>query len=238
MFDRFLPFNRPPNNSLERTRGARSSVWEIVLRAAELEAVKTKHAEGVQEMMAPEDKKDKHFPVFALDNPFRRLFSNPRKYCPYVRQNQTVADLGCGPGYFAFALAESVGLRGKVYAVDSDERAIRAVEKKAAKRGGHNVEAHAASAANIDFIHDQSVDFVLADGLLCSMAPQDHESAVGEIKRILKPDGKAFLKTARGSMSYVDDAEWEAILGEYQVEERNQASLFKDRWALVSKRHG
>ena len=180
-------------------------------------------------------KKDKHFPIFALDSPLRRLFSNPSKYCAYVSRDQTVADLGCGPGFFTFALAESVGPGGKVYAVDSDERAIRAVERKAARRGCHNIEARATSAANLSFIHDQSVDFVLADGLLCSMAPQDHQAAVSEIKRILKPGGKAYLMTARGSMSYVDDAEWEAILAGYQVEERNRASLFDDRWALVSR---
>ena len=196
-----------------------------------------KHAVGVHEMAANEVKTDKHFPIFALDNPFRRLFSNPRKYCSYVGRDQTVADLGCGPGYFALALADTVGPRGRVYAVDSDQAAIRAVERKAAKCGCQNVEAHAASAANLSFIRDRSVDFVLADGLLCSMAPQDHQSAVGEIKRILKPSGKAFLQTARGSMSYVDDAEWEAILEGYQVQGRNHASRFEDRWALVSKKH-
>ena len=188
-------------------------------------------------MCATKAKRDKHFPSFALDMPVRRLFSNPHKYCAYVRRDQTVADLGSGPGFFALPLAESVGPGGKVYAVDSNPRAIRALERKVAKRGYHNVEAHATSAANLSFIQDQSVDFVLAAGLLCSMAPQDHQSAVSEIKRILKPSGKAFLMTARGFISYVDDTEWEAILGRYDVEERNRPGLFEDRWALVSKKH-
>jgi len=187
-------------------------------------------------MAAQEDKRDKHFPIFALDNPVRRLFDNPRKYCSYVSCDEIAADLGCGPGYYALALAKAVGPGGKVYAVDSDEAAIRAVEQKAAKRGCQNIEAHAVSAASLSFIPDQTVDFVLADGLLCSMAPQDHQTAVGEIKRILKPSGKAFLKAAKGSMSYVDDAEWEAILDGYHVEGRNHASRFEDRWALVTKK--
>lgn len=178
-------------------------------------------------------KKDKHFPSFALDNPFRRMFSDPGKYCVYARQGQTVADLGCGPGYFTLALAETVGPEGKVYAVDSDEKAIRAIQRKAARRGYNHIEARTTSAARLDFIQDGAVDFVLADGLLCSMAPQDHEAAASEIRRILKPGGKAFIKTTRGSMSYVDDAEWETILEGYQVEERNHPSRFEDRWALV-----
>ncbi|UCG93304.1 MAG: class I SAM-dependent methyltransferase [candidate division WOR-3 bacterium] len=188
--------------------------------------------------MAPsEDKRDKHFPVFALDNPLRRLFGSPRKYCSYVKQEQIVADLGCGPGFYTFALAKSVGPQGRIYAVDSDEKAIRTVKRKAAKRQCDNVEAHASSAADLSFIEDDSVDFVLADGLLCSVAPQDHESAVREIKRILKPDGKAFLSVAKGRMSYVDKAEWEGILEGFKVELRNYESFFEDRWALVSKKH-
>ena len=122
-------------------------------------------------MAADDAKKDKHFPLFAHDNPLRTLFDNPRKYCSRVAQDQVVADLGCGPGFYALALAESVGPEGRVYAVDSDENAIRAVQEKAARRGYRNIEAHASSAADLGFIEDESVDFILANGLLCSMAP-------------------------------------------------------------------
>ena len=189
-------------------------------------------------MAASRAKRDKHFPLFAHDNPLRRLFNSPRKYCPYVvHQDQIVADLGCGPGYYALALAERVGAQGRLYAVDSDDRAIRTVERKAAQRGYDNIEAHASSAADLSFIEDESVDFVLADGLLCSMAPQDHPAAINEIERILKSNGKPFLKAARGFMSYVDKAEWEDILEGFTVERRNHESFAEDRWALVSKKH-
>jgi ubiquinone/menaquinone biosynthesis C-methylase UbiE len=144
-----------------------------------------------------EEKKDKHFPLFMHDTLFRRLFSNPNKYCTYITQSQMVADLGCGPGYYTLALAECVGPEGRVYAVDSDEKAIRALEKKANKRGYHNIEAHASSASDLSFIKDESVDFVLANGLLCSMAPQHHESAVNEMRRIFKPGGRAYLRAPK-----------------------------------------
>ncbi len=188
-------------------------------------------------MTATDAKQDRHFPTVALDNPLRRLFGNPRKYCSYVKPGQTVADLGCGPGFHVFALAERVGPTGRVYAVDSDPKAIRAVERKAAKRGASNVEAHLVSVADLSFIEDASVDFVLADGLLCSMAPHDHEAALHEIERVLKPDGKAFLQVSKGSMSYVDRAEWEAILEGFAVERRNAEAFFEDRWAVVSRHH-
>jgi ubiquinone/menaquinone biosynthesis C-methylase UbiE len=76
------------------------------------------------------------------------------------------ADLGCGPGYYTLPLAEVVGPEGKIYTVDLNEKAIRALEKKANKLGIHNIEAHATTAADLSFIKDKSVDFILANGLL------------------------------------------------------------------------
>jgi ubiquinone/menaquinone biosynthesis C-methylase UbiE len=184
---------------------------------------------------ASEEKRDKHFPLFVHDNVFRRLFDNPRSFCSYVAKGQIVADLGCGPGFYTLGLAECVGPEGRVYAVDSDEKAIRAIEEKANKRGYHNIEAHVSSASDLSFIKDGSVDFVLANGLLCSMAPQYHEPTVNEIKRILKPKGRAYLSAARGFYSYMSRAEWESILMGFKVEQRgNGFSWVSDRWALVS----
>jgi ubiquinone/menaquinone biosynthesis C-methylase UbiE len=155
-------------------------------------------------MAANPEKQDKHFPLFAHDNWLRRRFMDPRKFAErYVREGQVVADLGCGPGFFTLALAEAVGPDGKVFAVDSDERAVRAVERKAVERGLGTIDARAVSASQLEFIADGSVDFVLCHGLLCSMAPDAHDAALGELKRILKPDGRAYLTvaTAPGAMS-------------------------------------
>jgi ubiquinone/menaquinone biosynthesis C-methylase UbiE len=110
------------------------------------------------------------------------------------------------------------------------------LEKKANKRGCRNIEAHASSASDLSFIKDESVDFVLANGLLCSMAPQQHESAVNEMMRILKPGGRAYLSAAKGHYSYMDKAEWEKIFEEFRVERGSDGSILEDRWALVSKK--
>ena len=188
-------------------------------------------------MATSEEKRDKHFPLFAHDNPIRRLFEPPQRLVKsYVTNGQVLADLGCGPGYYTLALAEFVGPEGRVYAVDSDEKAIRALEKKADKRGYHNIETHASSASDLSFIKDGSVDFVLANGLLCSMAPHHHESTVNEIRRILKPRGLAYLSVARGFYSYVGKEEWEKILEAFRVERRGGDGFLAiaDRWAVLS----
>jgi ubiquinone/menaquinone biosynthesis C-methylase UbiE len=183
-----------------------------------------------------EEKRDKHFPLFVHDNLIRRLFEPPQRLVEsYVSNGQVVADLGCGPGYFTVALSELVGPQGRVFAVDSDEKAIRALKMKADGRGCHNIDAYASPASDLSFIKDGSVDFVLGNGLLCSMAPQQHESAVNEIKRILKPTGLAYLSVARGPWSYVSQAEWERVLEGFRVEQRGDGfPAIADRWAVVS----
>lgn len=91
------------------------------------------------------------------------------------------------------------------------------------------VVSHASSAADLSFAEDESVGFP-ADGLLCSMAPEDHRSAASEMRRILKPTGKAFLQSAQGSIRQMDKAEWEAILEGFEVERRNVESSLEDYW--------
>src|SRR5215831_14783664 len=41
-----------------------------------------------------------------------------------VHAGQTVADIGCGDGFYTVPLARAVGAAGKVVAVDIDERAL------------------------------------------------------------------------------------------------------------------
>ena len=103
----------------------------------------------------------------AIIEPITNLFEPPQRLVePYAKKGQTVADLGCGRGYYAIALAKIVGQEGKVYAVDLDRKNIQALLKRADKAGYHNIEAHATSASDLSFIKDGSVDFILANGLL------------------------------------------------------------------------
>jgi ubiquinone/menaquinone biosynthesis C-methylase UbiE len=130
-------------------------------------------------------------------------------------------------------MAECVGPKGRVYAFDLNENHIRDVEKKADKRGYRNIETHATSASDLSFIKDESVDFVLANGLLCNMVDQ-RLRAVNEIIRILKPTGKAYLSLgALPPIGFVDRAEWEKILEGFIVERRG-GDLQK--WVAVSKK--
>ncbi len=48
-----------------------------------------------------------------------------------INRGETVADLGCGGGYFSLALAKAVKEEGKVYAVDVREASIESVSSRA-----------------------------------------------------------------------------------------------------------
>ena len=146
-----------------------------------------------------------------------------------------MADLGSGPGFYALPIAERVGESGRVYAVDFDLKAIEALKAKTEKRGlDKRLEARVSSAAEIGFIPSGSVDFILANGLLCCMV--DHAGAVREMKRVLKPHRRARLSIPkilrRKDPRTVTKEEWEKILGEFDVLERGEG--LANRWAYLS----
>lgn len=152
---------------------------------------------------------------------------------PYVARGYVVADLGCGWGHDSLVLADIVGSEGKVYAVDLAPKVISAIRKKARKTGRHNIEAIASSAADLSFLKDRSVDLVFANGLLCSMAA-DRQSAVAEMKRILKPAGHAYLSLgAAPPWGYVDEAEWGLILQGFKVV---KGGSYQEKWAVVTRK--
>jgi hypothetical protein len=71
------------------------------------------------------------------------------------------------------------------------------------------------------------------------MTPQQRESAVDEMRRILKPEGLAYISVAKGPWSYVDGSAWKKILEPFKVEQRHDGSIwFGERWATVTTRQG
>lgn len=150
---------------------------------------------------------------------------------PYLGKGQVVADIGCGWGRYSFKLAELVGPEGQVFAIDMAEKCFLKIKKRMQREGIGNIEPCISTAADIGFIKDESVDFVFANGLLCSMA-FERELAVSEIKRIMKPSGMAYLSLgAAPPMGYVDEAEWNAIIAGFNL---IRGGLFKEKWAMVS----
>jgi ubiquinone/menaquinone biosynthesis C-methylase UbiE len=56
-----------------------------------------------------------------------------------LQKGQYVLDFGCGDGYYTIPAGTVVGYRGKVYAVDNDEGALRKLSKRVRSRGLDNI---------------------------------------------------------------------------------------------------
>jgi len=179
---------------------------------------------------------DRKIPALVIDNICRSLFRPPARFlAKYVSPGNTAVDLGCGPGYFTLPMAKIVGARGRVHAIDFDPKAIERVKRKADRQGINGlINAQAVSASEIDFIETGSVDFVLAEGLLCCM--KDHAGAVRQIQRILKEDGRAYLSIIKlsreGDPRSVSKHEWTALLAEMEVLAAGEGLM--SRWAVVA----
>ena len=76
-----------------------------------------------------------------LLSPDRLVMSDPLvifSFCP-INIHETVADIGCGPGYFTVPLAKSL-INGKLYALDIDEEMVAACQERVEQARMGNVE--------------------------------------------------------------------------------------------------
>jgi len=126
--------------------------------------------------------------AFMLDNWVRKLFQHPKRILKeYIKEGDTVFDMGCGPGFFSVDMAEMVGSSGKVVAIDLQKKMLERVEKKATKYGiAERMAYHRCEAARIGF--PQKADFILAFYVVHETP--DPRAFLEEIKTMLKPDGK------------------------------------------------
>ena len=72
---------------------------------------------------------------FSLDEKVRRTWYNPEEILAKagLKKGMVFADIGSGDGFFSLLAAGVVGTKGKIYAVDSDHRAISRLKMKAAE---------------------------------------------------------------------------------------------------------
>ncbi len=123
----------------------------------------------------------------SLESKFRRWFQNPATILrPYVKKGMTVADLGCGPGFFTLDMAQMVGESGRVIAVDLQEGMLQKLKDKI-----HGTELedrillHKCAEDKIGL--EEEVDFALAFYMVHEVPNQD--KFFKEIESILKTNG-------------------------------------------------
>ena len=97
----------------------------------------------------------------SLDGKFRKLIQNPYKILkPFIKEGMAVVDLGCGPGFFTFPMAELAGKTGNIIAIDVQEKMLKIVQEKIVAQKVVNIEILNSSYKKFNAVN--KVDFVLA----------------------------------------------------------------------------
>lgn len=104
-----------------------------------------------------------------------------------VRAGDTVADIGCGPGFFTLPAAEIAGERGVVLAADIQGEMLTTVRSRAAEQGLTNVRVLKTSESEIP-LPEGSCDFVLLAFVLDEV--DQRSTFLHRAARAMKPTGK------------------------------------------------
>lgn len=122
------------------------------------------------------------------------MFTDPIKNLKALglREDNVVADLGAGTGYYSVALGAMVP-RGKVYAVELQKDYLETIKNKAKDAHLNNVEIiwGDIESKGGTKIREGVVDAVVVSNVLFQVENKD--KFLEEIKRILKKDGKILL---------------------------------------------
>lgn len=122
-------------------------------------------------------------------------FVDPQKVIDQLEigDGATVADFGCGTGYFVFPLAKKVGETGIVYALDVLAPKLEAIESQAKLSGTTNV---VAKRVNLEKdggskLENAGIDWVVLSNMLFQNKFKD--VIIKEAARVLKPGGKMVI---------------------------------------------
>jgi len=117
-----------------------------------------------------------------------------------VKMGDRLVQIGCTHGGRLAAVAAKVGLTGRAVAIVPDEAAAARASKGAAD-GGVLVDVHTAAPTRLP-VDDGGFDLAVVDdtgALFSAMAPDDRASALGELRRVLRPGGRVVLVGAAGT---------------------------------------
>jgi ubiquinone/menaquinone biosynthesis C-methylase UbiE len=146
-----------------------------------------------------------------LAKPIRYLLESPARLLKdYVKDGMTVLDVGCGAGYYSLGMAELVGPKGRVIAVDTETDAVMSLKKKAEKAGlTDRIEARVCSEHDLGILDlNSQVDFALA--VYVVHHARDTSSLMGDVHRALRPGARLLVVEPRHHASAAERESTEA----------------------------
>lgn len=147
--------------------------------------------------------------ILASDNPATGgRFLDPQKIIDglEIKPGMTVADFGCGTGYFSFPLAKKIDNGGTVYAIDILKEKLEAVESQAKVLGLSNL---VVRRANLEKnggskLENGSLDWVFLVNMLFQNSKK--ELVLEEAVRVLKKGGKVLVIEWSGNKDFAPES--------------------------------
>jgi ubiquinone/menaquinone biosynthesis C-methylase UbiE len=115
-----------------------------------------------------------------------------------LKPGTQVADVGCGGGYFTFRLAQGVGPKGKVFAVDVNEKALKGLRERIDREHIANIET-VISAPHDTKLTPASIDAALFCLVIHEVAQDQRRPLVEDVVKTLKPGGFLYIVDWRKS---------------------------------------
>ena len=106
-----------------------------------------------------------------------------------IKIGQTVLDFGCRAGHYAIPVAKAVGNNGIVYAIDTEEHALKELHQKANAHNLTNIRIIKTSGRMKLPLESETVDVVLFYDVLHYIGKRSRKSLYQEAFRVLKQDG-------------------------------------------------
>lgn len=173
---------------------------------------------------------------YLLLNPLRKLLENPYKILdPFVQEGMTVLEPGCGMGYFTLPLARMVGPKGRIVAVEIQQKMLSALERRARKEGVlDRIDLRQIGPKGLG-VEDLSGEVDLTVALHMVHEVPDQSSFFNETRKALKSGGKLLIVEPKGHVSQAQFNQTLAIAEKIGLKSEVLAHKVGGRGALLNK---
>ena len=109
-----------------------------------------------------------------------------------LKSGMRVADIGCGRGYFTYRLGKVVGEKGRVYATEISDKAIKSVSDRVKRDKLTNIEP-VISEPTKTLLESGSIDAALISMVLHHVPKAQRPALTKDIARALRPGGYLYI---------------------------------------------
>ena len=109
-----------------------------------------------------------------------------------LQNGSTIADIGCGSGYFTFRLSKAVGEKGKVFATEISAKGLKSVADRAKRENITNIKTVLSEPTKTK-LAPESIDAALISMVLHHVKKEHRVALVKDIAEAIKPDGALYI---------------------------------------------